>query len=391
MSLSHTLLSSVAATAFGAWLYLTFARGHFWRFPKMPLCQGVATASTPPSVVAIIPARDEATLIEQALGSLVRQEYSGLLQILVIDDHSTDRTVEIALGVARSSRKRVSVISSAPLPQGWTGKMWALFQGVQQATELEPEYFLFSDADIVREETSLTSLVAVAELEGLDLLSLMPKLDCSTFAERALLPAFLFYFFMLYPPDWVRSAKHNTAAAAGGNVLVRARALAQIGGIAAIRNELIDDCALARKIKSFGRIQLGWTEDARSLRKYGGFTQLGAMISRTAFYQLRHSIPRLFASIASLTIVFLAPPMLLFLGGWGSALAFSAWVLMSLSYIPTLDFLRRSRLWAPLLPFITLFYLGSTIHSAVQYYRGRGGRWKNRTQDTIVFRSASGS
>jgi hopene-associated glycosyltransferase HpnB len=347
-------------------------------------------ASPAPNVVAIIPARDEAALIEKALQSLVRQDYPGLLQILVVDDHSTDQTVEIALEVSRSAHKRVTVISSAPLPQGWTGKMWALFQGVQQAAELEPGYFLFSDADIVREESSLTSLVAVAECEGLDLLSLMPKLECSTFAERALLPAFLYYFFMLYPPKWVGSANHTTAAAAGGNVLVRSKALARIGGIASIRNELIDDCALARKIKDLGRIQLGQTEDARSLRTYGGFTQLGAMISRNAFYQLRHSVPRLFASMVSLTIIFLAPPMLVFLGGWGSVVAFLAWVLMCVSYLPTLKFISCSPLWAPLLPLITLFYLGSTIHSAIQYYRGKGGNWKDRTQD-ITFNSASHS
>jgi hopene-associated glycosyltransferase HpnB len=348
-------------------------------------------ASPLPRVVAIIPARDEALLIEKALGSLVRQDYPGLLQILVVDDHSSDSTVPRALEVSRGARKQVSVISSAPLPQGWTGKMWALFQGVQQAAELEPDYFLFSDADIVREESSLASLVAIAEFEGLDLLSRMPKLHCTSFADSALLPAFLFYFFMLYPPDWVRSPNHHTAAAAGGNVLVRAKALARIGGIASIRNELIDDCALARKIKNCGKIQLGWTENARSLRTYGGFAQLGAMISRNAFYQLQHSIPLLFGSIASLAIIFVAPPMLLFLGGWGSAMASLAWLLMSVSYIPTLKFLSRSLLWAPLLPFITLFYLGSTIHSAVQYYRGKGGKWKDRTQDTVAFRPVSGS
>jgi hopene-associated glycosyltransferase HpnB len=354
------------------------------------MCPDLATRSPAPKVVAIMPARDEAEGIGKAIESLIQQDYPGLRQILVVDDHSSDETVEIVLRVSRNSQQRVSVISSTDLPEGWTGKMWALFQGVQQATELEPDYFLFSDADIVRSATSLTSLVTVAEFKGLDLLSMMPKLECSTFAERALLPAFLFYFFMLYPPEWVSSANHNTAAAAGGNVLVRARALARMGGIAKIRHELIDDCAMAREIKRIGKIQLGWTEDACSVRKYKGFREIGAMISRTAFYQLRHSIALLFASIVSLTIVFLAPPMLLFLGGWGSAMAFLAWALMSVSYIPTLNFFSLSFFWAPFLPLITLFYQGATLYSAIQYYRGQGGKWKNRSQDTRALRSPSG-
>ena len=352
----------------------------------------MAVPSPAPKVAAIIPARDEADVLGDSLRSLLRQDYPGLQQIFLVDDQSSDGTLQVALGVSQSFQGRVNVIiSSTPLPAGWTGKMWALFRGVQQAAELEPDYFLFSDADIVRSPTSLTSLVAIAESEGLDLLSMVPKLHCSNLAERALLPAFLFYFFMLYPPEWVRNSNHHTAAAAGGNVLVRAKALARIGGIAAIRNELIDDCAIASKIKKIGRIQLGWTEDARSVRKYQGFREIGAMISRNAFYQLGHSIPLLLACIASLTMTFLAPPMLLFLGGWGSAMAFLAWALMTLSYIPTLNFLSLSLTWAPFLPLITLFYVGATIYSAVQYYRGQGGKWKDRVQDTVAFRSASDS
>ena len=300
MSLSHTLLSSVAATSFAVWVYLTVASRQFWRLSKTKLRRGYQRGFSGERRGHYSSAR-RGRADRKTLKSLVRQDYSGLLQILVINDHSSDNTAEITLEVSRRFRTGVRVISSAPLPQGWTGKIWALFQGVQQAAELEPDYFFFSDADIVRQETSLTSLVAIAECEGLDLISLMAKLESSTFAERALLPAFLFYFFMLYPPNWVCSANHNTAAAAGGNVLVRSKALARMGGIAAIRDELIDDCALARKIKDLGRIQLGWAKDARSLRRYGGFKELGAMISRNAFYQLRHSISLLFAIIACLT------------------------------------------------------------------------------------------
>ncbi len=189
---------------------------------------------------------------------------------------------------AAGRTERLTMISSRPLPLGWTGKMWALFQGVEQATEFAPDYFLFTDADIVHAADSISSVVAVAQSRNLDLVSMMVKLHCCSLAERALIPAFVFFFFMLYPPRWINNPRRRTAAAAGGDILVRAEALAKIGGLGTIRNELIDDCALAREIKRTGdSIWLGLTAKTCSIRSYAGLSGIGRMISRTAFYHLR--------------------------------------------------------------------------------------------------------
>jgi hopene-associated glycosyltransferase HpnB len=267
------------------------------------------------------------------------------------------------------------------LPAGWTGKMWALSQGVQQATQFAPDYFLFTDADIVHASNSITSLVGRARRDNLDLVSMMARLRCSSLAERALIPAFVFFFFMLYPPEWVSSPTHRTAAAAGGCILVRAEALARIGGIAAIRNELIDDCALGREIKRNGRVWLGLTQHTHSIRGYDGFGGVGHMISRTAFYQLRHSGWLLMATVFGMAITFLGPPVLVCFGGWAALWGGAAWLMMSTAFWPTLRFYSRSPLWAPLLPVIAMFYTGATVHSAVRYWLGHGGEWKGRLQD----------
>ena len=259
--------------------------------------------------------------------------------------------------------------------------MCALSQGVQHASDFGPDYFLFTDADIVHSPDSVSSLVALADAGNRDLVSMMVKLRCDSFAERALLPAFVFFFFMLYPPIWVNSPKRKTAAAAGGVVLVRADALARIGGIAAIRHELIDDCALAREIKLAGNIFLGLTENARSIRPYGSFGVIGRMISRSAFYQLRHSAWFLLGTILGLAITYLAPPVLVFAGDWTTLFAAASWILMTIAFLPMVRFYSLSPLWAPMLPLIAMFYAAATIHSAIQYWLGRGGEWKDRVQD----------
>jgi hopene-associated glycosyltransferase HpnB len=259
--------------------------------------------------------------------------------------------------------------------------MWALSEGVRRAAQFAPDYFLFTDADIVHASDSIAALVARAQADKLDLVSLMARLRCSSLAERAFIPAFVFFFFMLYPPEWVSSPTHKTAAAAGGCILVRAEALAKIGGVAAIRNELIDDCALARAMKCNGGVWLGVAGNTYSTRGYDGFGGVGRMISRTAFYQLRHSGWLLLATVLGMAITYLAPPVLVFFGGWAALWGGAAWLLMSAAFWPTLRFYSRSPLWAPLLPAIALFYTGATVHSAVQYWLGHGGEWKGRLQD----------
>jgi hopene-associated glycosyltransferase HpnB len=260
--------------------------------------------------------------------------------------------------------------------------MWALSQGVQHASNFAPDYFLFTDADIVHASHSLSTSVALAQAGNRDLVSFMVKLRCESFAERALIPAFVFFFFLLYPPEWVNSGESNTAAAAGGDILVRAGALARIGGISSIRNQLIDDCALAREVKRNGSIWLGLTEQAHSIRPYGSFAVIGRMISRNAFYQLWHSFWLLLATLLGLGITYLAPPALVFFGGWAALFGAIAWALMTISFWPMVRFYSLSPLWAAMLPAIALFYAGATIHSAIQYWVGRGGEWKDRVQDT---------
>ncbi len=275
------------------------------------------------------------------------------------------------------------VIQAGPLPPGWSGKLWAISEGLRHASSIAPDYFLFTDADIVHAPNNIAELVARAEAEKLDLVSLMVKLRCRSLAETLLIPAFVFFFFMLYPPAWVAKRSRSTAAAAGGCILIRPSALDRIGGIESIRDAIIDDCALARAVKrSGGRIWLGVTQETRSVRDYDTFAQIRAMISRTAFAQLHHSTLLLAGTILGMAIVYLAPPLLLFTRNpLASYFGLAAFILMILAYAPTLRFYDRSAAWAPLLPLIALFYLSATVHSAIAYWTGRGGMWKDRVQD----------
>jgi hopene-associated glycosyltransferase HpnB len=364
----------LAATgALAVWLYLLLARGRFWlEFARPPQHEPRAMAASPP-VVAIIPARDEAAVVARAIASLAAQQYSGPFHIVLVDDHSTDGTAAAARAAAPASL--LTVIDAAPLPPGWTGKLWAVEEGIRHAAAFDPEFYLLTDADIVHPSDNLRTLTAHA---GCDLVSYMATLECRTLAERALVPAFVFFFFMLYPPAWIRDPRRSTAGAAGGCMLVRRAALERAGGIAAIRGELIDDCALARAIKrGGGRVWLGLGAETRSIRPYAGFGEIGGMISRTAFTQLRRSGALLAAVAAAMLWIFLLPPLALAFAPVPSA---AAWLAMSVAYWPALRFYRRSWLWTPLVPLVAAFYMGATIHSAVSYWRGRGGQWKGRAQ-----------
>jgi len=370
----------IGILSFFIWIYLLVGRGGFWRVPKAATEVKLPLTSAP-RIAIIVPARDEADVIGLAIRSLLEQDYAGRVQIFVVDDHSSDETANVARRAAGDKADQVTVSSATSLPAGWKGKMWAQSEGVRQAAQFAPDYFLFTDADIVHAPDSLTALVARAQADQFDLVSIMARLRCSSLAERALIPAFEFFFFMLYPPEWVNSPTRKTAAAAGGCILVRAEALAKIGGLAAIRNELIDDCALARAIKYNGRVWLGVAQNTYSTRGYDGFGGVGCMISRTAFYQLRHSVWLLLGTVLGMAATYLAPPVLVFFAGWAALWGSAAWLLMSAAFWPTLRFYSRSPLWAPLLPAIALFYTGATVHSAVRYWLGHGGEWKGRLQD----------
>ena len=330
-----------------------------------------------PRVSIVVPARNEAGLIGHAAKALVRQKYSGEFSTCVVDDHSADATA----AEARDAGKAVTVVEARPLPPNWTGKLWALSEGTEQALPSDPRYVLFTDADIVHSPESLAGLVAQAETGAYDLVSLMVKLNCASFAEKALIPAFVFFFLKLYPPAWISHPCRRTAGAAGGCLLIRTDALRRIGGIAAIRGELIDDCALAAAVKrSGGRVWLGLAGETASIRPYSA-RDIWKVVSRTAFTQLRYSAAMLIVTLFGMLVLYVAPPLLA-LGARGAARwsGAAAWMLMVIAYLPALRFYRLSPFRAPTLPLIAGFYVAATAGSAIRYWRGEGGEWKGRMQ-----------
>jgi hopene-associated glycosyltransferase HpnB len=376
--------AGMAATIIGmaalvVWVYLIAFRGGFWRVPD-----DAAGVGPPParSVVAVIPARDEADVIGSAVASLLAQDYRGELHVVVVDDRSSDGTAAAALaGATAGAADRLTVVTAEPLPGGWTGKLWAVRHGVGIARPRNPDYLLLTDADIVHAPDNLTRLVAQAESGGYDLVSLMVRLHCRGFWERLLIPAFVFFFFNLYPPRWVADPTRHTAAAAGGCMLIRRDVLERIGGIDSIRREIIDDCALARRVKTTGRVWLGTASDTSSLREYRSWRPIWDMIARCAFAQLGYSAAALVAMVALMIVIYVMPPLLLLSGSlWGALLGGAAWLAMSGAYLPMLRFYRCPAVLAPLLPAIALFYTAATVGSAIQFWRGRGGQWKGRYQ-----------
>jgi len=338
-------------------------------------------------IAVIIPARDEADVIGTSVASLLRQSCVDALHIFVVDDNSTDRTADaVRQAAAQSSQgERVSVISGRGLPSGWSGKLWAVQQGIEQAVVLRPEFLLLTDADIEHSPENVATLVRIAETGDYDLASFMVKLHCRSLAEKLLIPAFVLFFFLLYPPKWIRNPRRKTAGAAGGCMLIRPAALERAGGITAVRQEIIDDCALAGAVKrTGGKVWLGLTAETSSLRVYNTFAEIERMIARTAFNQLRHSAWLLLGTVLAMLLVFVLPAVLL--ASRSALLAIiggAAYFLMSAIYLPMVRFYQLNPLWALTLPFSAVFYVGATIHSAAMYWSGRGGEWKGRAQDVV--------
>jgi hopene-associated glycosyltransferase HpnB len=367
------------------WLYLLVARGGFWLARERDDREVLAEPVRWPSVVAVVPARNEADVIAQSVKSLLQQDYPGPFRVVLVDDGSDDGTAACALQAVAGLEqgKRLEVLPGTAVPTGWTGKLWALRQGVQHAASSgeAPDYLLLTDADIGHASDNLRMLVARAEGCGYALVSLMAQLSCRRWAERFLVPAFVFFFQMLYPFAWVAQTERKVAAAAGGCVLVRRAALERAGGIASIRSEIIDDCALARRLKAEGPIWLGLTRRATSLRPYGGFREIGRMVSRSAYAQLGYSPLLLAGTVAGMVLTFLMAPMLtLFGSGLAQAAGLCAWLLMALAFQPMLRFYRVSPLWGAALPATAAAYTLFTLDSALQVWRGRGGMWKGRIQ-----------
>ncbi len=375
-----SVLTVLCALSFAAWCVLVFAHGRFWlgdqrldgRAPPPPAW---------PAVVAVVPARDEAALLPETLGSLLDQDYPGELRIVLADDESSDGTAAVAERMAREHRHgaRLRVVATKPRPTGWVGKMWAVESGVRAAADAgaAPAFWLFTDADIAHRPDSLRRLVAKAEVERLDLVSQMVLLHAGGGWGGLLVPAFVYFFQKLYPFPLVNDPHSRTAAAAGGCALVRRAALARAGGIEALRGEVIDDCALGRAVKRGGPIWLGLSTGERSVRPYAGIGDVWRMVARSAYTQLHYSPLLLAGCVAGLALLYLVPPLAALawpLHGQGAAgaLGVAAWALLAASFVPTLALYGRAPVWGLALPIAGLLYAAMTIDSARRHHRADG-------------------
>ncbi|WP_344551818.1 glycosyltransferase [Kitasatospora saccharophila] len=379
-----TVLWWVSVVSLLAWLWLAVCHGGFWRTDQR-LPGGGGEPASWPSVVVLVPARDEAEVLPLSLPGLLAQEYPGRARVVLVDDHSTDGTGGLARELARRvGGLELTVTTPPPLPAGWTGKLWALRHGVERAGA-DAEWLLLTDADIAHRPGSLRALVAAGEGGGLDLVSQMARLRVESGWERLIVPAFVYFFAQLYPFRRSNRPRSRTAAAAGGCSLVRRRALERAGGVAAIRGAVIDDVSLARAVKrTGGRTWLGLADRVESVRPYPGLGPLWRMVSRSAYAQLRYSPPLLVGTVAGLALVYLVPPVAALAGAaagawWTAGAGLAAWAVMAGTYAPMLRYYRQPVAAAPLLPFTALLYLLMTVDSAVQHWRGRGAAWKGRT------------
>lgn len=382
---------ALALLSLAMWMILLFARGRFWQVATdmMPGDAGsvdeMARRGGPIPLVAIVPARNEAAILADTLPTLLSQTGAQPFHVVLVDDDSEDATAEIAREAAKAAgcAERLTVVAAGPLPAGWTGKLWALQEGLNYIHEagFAPRRILFTDADISYGQGTLARLVSQADRRGVVLASLMVKLRADSPAERWLVPAFVYFFRMLYPFEWVNDPGAGTAAAAGGVVLCERSALQRAGGLSAIRGALIDDCALGRIMKRQGPIWLALTRDVVSVRSCPAFADIRRMVVRTAYTELRCSPARLAVAVSGLTLVFLVPPVLAVFGsGWTRGAGLAGWMAMMISFIPMLRFYDLSLWRAVCLPAIAGIYGLFTIRSALAHRTGHGGQWKGRVQ-----------
>jgi hopene-associated glycosyltransferase HpnB len=374
------------------WIFLLLFWGNFWR-SNQHFVNNRYNLKSYPTVCIIVPARDEAEVIEASLTSLLKQDYLGNFWLVLVDDNSCDRTFEIAQITANKLNKteKLKIVYGKPLAAGWKGKLWAIHQGIEYAkSETLPDYWLLTDADIQHDLSNLSQLVTKAENDNLDLVSLMVLLNCQSFWEKLLIPAFVFFFQKLYPFPWVNNQEKSLAAAAGGCILISDQALQEIGGIATIKAALIDDCSLAKAVKSQGKnIWLGLTSTTISLREYNDLKTIWDTIARTAFTQLNYNWLLLVGTVIGMSIVYLIAPIGLGLGIVNSdwlliSISAFTWLLMTVAYLPTIRLYNLSIIWALSLPAIAFLYTLMTIDSAIKHYQGQGGAWKGRTYNNEV-------
>jgi hopene-associated glycosyltransferase HpnB len=368
-----SLLTLCASIALAAWIGVLLLPWRPWS-TRERLEADPAVDDDLGDVGVVIPARNEAAVIERTLAALAAQGRG--LEVWVVDDQSDDGTADVCWRFgAHSGTLTLHVIDGAPLPSGWVGKVWALEQGFANVAR---PYVLLLDADIELAPQMVGTLRRAARERGLDLVSIMAELRCVTFWERLLVPPFVFFFKLLYPFALVNDRRRATAAAAGGCILVRTVALRDLGGFAAIRGALIDDCAVAKALKTRGAsIWLGSSHSVRSVRAYS-FRDLWRMVERSAFTQLRYSVASLGVVSIVMLVMFAAPVAALAGGALAASIGVAAWASSSLAYWPTVRFYRQPAFWAPTLPFAAVLFLAMTWSSAASYWRGLRATWKNR-------------
>ncbi len=329
----------------------------------------------------VVPARNEAQQLPRTLPSLFAQDHPHL-SVVVVDDHSDDGTGAVARRIAKEAgaEDRLTVITPPPLPPGWTGKVWALHHGVEHALAERPDWIWLTDADVRREPDGLRRLLATARAEGRDLVSVMARLHCETAWERLLIPAFTYFFAALYPFPAVGRDGSRVAGAAGGCMLVRREVIERIGGMAAVREAVIDDVSFGRACKDAGaRLWLGYHPGVESTRRYDDLRSIWNMVARTAYTQLGHSPLALLGCVLALVFLFFVPPLAVLFGSSAArVLGAIAYAAMIRTYVPMVRHLRAGFLWALALPVAVALYVGMTISSAWRHYSGVGATWKGR-------------
>ncbi len=367
------------------WLYLTLFHHGFWR--RREFLPQKANQLDWPDIISITPARNEQSVIKRSISSLLSQDYAGQYQIILVNDNSEDDTLKHAQSVINAARNshRVKILQAPPLEPGWSGKLWALHNGFKSIPESKrPDYYWLSDADIIHAPDTLARLVTLARQNDLAMTSLMVTLNCKTFWEGLIIPAFIYYFQMLYPFAATANPKSHFAGGAGGCILIRRDALEAIGGISAIKETLIDDCALAAAIKQRGyNIWLGHGTDSHSIRESAKLVDLWKMVTRTAFTQLNFSYLRLFGAIFGMVIMYAGPVLAVFSGlasgYWPlSVIGAVTWSLMAVTYAPTIRAYGRSPLASLLMPLTAHLFMAMTLHSAWLHLKGSHSGWRGR-------------
>lgn len=334
----------------------------------------------------MVPARNEADVIAATVAALAAQRYPGPFAATIVDDRSDDGTGTAARG-AIPAGVPFSVVAARERPAGWAGKVWAMSEGVAaaRAAGARPAYWWFTDADVEHEPETLARLVATARTLDRDLVSQMVALHCETPWERLLIPAFVYFFCLLYPFAWINDDRRSTAGAAGGSMLLSADLLERIGGLDAIRDALIDDCRLAAAVKSRGgRLWLTLATRSRSVRPYGGLAPIWGMVARSAYTQLGYSPLLLAGTVAGMALLYAVPPAALAVGiatrrpllALPGALA---WATAARTYAPMVARYRAPGWLAWSLPLAGLLYTAMTVDSARRHLRREGGAWKGRT------------